>query len=501
MTGSRTFILLTAFLSGIAVTAMEISASRIVAPFVGTSSIVWTNVIGVVLAALAIGYYLGGRLAERTPNLQVLLVIILCTGVFFLAVPYFAYPVMKALLAITPKRSPFAQIFIGSGLITTVLFGLPLIVLGMVSPFLIKLYASAPDSKVGVAAGSISALSTAGSIIGTFLPTLWLIPQFGTRRTIIVFACLLIVLAASGLASRNPKLACLGLVVFSPLYPLPTGIRADGRTLYETESAYQYMQVRQDNRGVRYLMFNQERGVQSLYNPNRVLTGYYYDACALLPYLQGYTPGKPFHVLLIGLAGAAITREYKYFFGDDAQIDAVEVDPQAIEISRRYFDVDAQRLNVINQDGRIYLKRVNTEYDIIIVDAYQNASFIPWTLTTQEFWREVKARLRPSGIVAINVNLWYVNPLVEAVENSEASVFKNVYSTKVVANYMIAGSEVDLDFKALPRSIQYAAQHPMAALLAAGANRVAFDPNGLLLTDDRAPVEFLNTEPYYVRNK
>src|SRR4029077_619119 len=119
---STTFILLIAFLSGIAVTAMEISASRIVAPFVGSSSIVWTNVIGVVLAALSIGYYLGGRLAEKRPDLQVLLKIILATGIFFLAVPYFASPVMRGLLTITPSRSPFVQIFLGSALITTVLF-------------------------------------------------------------------------------------------------------------------------------------------------------------------------------------------------------------------------------------------------------------------------------------------------------------------------------------------------------------------------------------------
>ena len=190
---------------------MEISASRIVAPFVGSSSVVWTNVIGVVLAALAVGYYLGGRLAEKTPNLHVLLAIILGTGFFFLAVPYFAYPVIRALLAATPG-SAFSQIFLGSALITTALFGLPLVVLGMVSPFLIKLYASAPDSKVGIAAGSISALSTVGSIIGTFLPTLWLIPQYGTSRTILVFACVLIFLALTGLASRTPKLACLGLL-------------------------------------------------------------------------------------------------------------------------------------------------------------------------------------------------------------------------------------------------------------------------------------------------
>ncbi len=222
MIRSKAFILLTAFLSGIAVTAMEISASRIVAPFVGSSSVVWTNVIGVVLAALALGYYLGGRLAEKTPNLHVLLTIILCTGFFFLAVPYFAYPVIRGLLAVTPSRSPFAQIFLGSALITTALFGLPLVVLGMVSPFLIKLYASSPDSKVGIAAGSISALSTVGSIIGTFLPTLWLIPQYGTRRTILVFACLLIVLALSGLSSRSPKFACLGLLVLPTFFPYPT---------------------------------------------------------------------------------------------------------------------------------------------------------------------------------------------------------------------------------------------------------------------------------------
>ena len=501
MLQSRTFILLTAFLSGIAVTAMEISASRILAPFVGSSSIVWTNVIGVVLAALSVGYYLGGRLAERNPNLQILLSIMLATGIFFLAVPYFAYPVIKALLAVTPSPSPFAQIFLGSALITTVLFGLPLVVLGMVSPFLIKLYASTPDSKVGIAAGSISALSTVGSIIGTFLPTLWLIPQFGTRRTILVFAGLLIILALTGLSSRNPKLAALGLVILPTLFPYHAPIRADARTLFETESAYQYMQVRQDKKGIRYLMFNQERGVQSFYDPKHVLTGYYYDYCALLPYLQGYSPGKQFHVLLIGLAGAAITREFKYFFGNDADIDAVELDPQAIDISRRYFDLDAQHVNVINQDGRTYLTRSTQKYDIVIVDAYQNATFIPWTLTTREFWQEVKARMQPSGIVSINVNIWYMNPLVRAVENSQASVFENVYRTKVIYNYMITAANTNLNFKALPGWIQYADQHPMAARLASDTMRIPLDPKALVLTDDRAPVEFLNFQAYGIQGK
>jgi len=501
MIRSRNFILLTAFLSGIAVTAMEISASRLVAPFVGSSSIVWTNVIGVVLAALSVGYYLGGRLAERNPNIQVLMSVMLATGIFFLAVPYFAYPVIKALLAVTPSRSPFAPILLGSALITTVLFGFPLVVLGMVSPFLIKLYASKPESKVGVAAGSISALSTVGSIIGTFLPTLWLIPQFGTRHTIVIFAALLIVLSVTGLAAGNVKLAGFGFVLLPALIPFHTPIRADPRAVFETESAYQYMQVRENKQGVRYLSFNQERGVQSFYDPRHVLTGYYYDYCALLPYLQGYKPGKQFHVLLIGLAGAAITREFKYFFGDDADIDAVELDPQAIDISRKYFELDAQHLNVINQDGRIYLTHSEKKYDIVIVDAYQNATFIPWTLTTREFWQEVKARLQPSGIVSINVNIWYMNPLVRAVENTQAVVFDNVYRTKVIYNFMITAANAALDFKALPGSIEYAAQHPMAARLASDTMRVPFDSKALLLTDDRAPVEFLNLQVYGLQGK
>ncbi len=220
------------------------------------------------------------------------------------------------------------------------------------------------------------------------------------------------------------------------------------------------MQVRQDKRGVRYLMYNQERGVQSLYDPKHILTGYYYDYCALLPYLQGYTPGKKFHVLLIGLAGAAVTREIKYFYGDDADIDAVEVDPQAIDISRRYFDLDQQHLNVINEDGRTYLMRSTKKYDIAIVDAYQNATYIPWPLTTHEFWQEVKERLTPTGMVAINVNIWYMNPLVRAVENSQASVFENVYRTKVTYNFMLTAANTSLNFKSLPGLIQYAESAP-----------------------------------------
>lgn len=138
----------------------------------------------------------------------------------------------------------------------------------------------------------------------------------------------------------------------------------------------------------------------------------------------------------------------------------------------------------------------------MIVDAYQNASFIPWTLTTQEFWRQVKARLQqPSGIVAINVNIWYMNPLVEAVENTQASIFENVYRTQVIYNFMLTAASTDLNFKALPGLIRDAGQHPMAGRLASQTQRVAFDRNALVLTDDRAPVEFLNKQPYYIRTK
>ena len=248
-------------------------------------------------------------------------------------------------------------------------------------------------------------------------------------------------------------------------------------------------------------MYNQESGVQSLYDPKHVVTGYYYDYCSLLPYLQGYAPGRKIHVLLIGLAGAAITREFKYFYGDDADIDAVEVDPQAIDISRRYFDLDEQHLNVINEDGRTYLMRSPKKYDIVIVDAYQNATYIPWTLTTHEFWQEVKDRLAPRGIVSINVNIWYMNPLVQAVENSEASVFENVYRTKVTYNFMLTAATPSLDFKALPSLIRDAAQHPMAGRLASDTVRVPFDQKALVLTDDRAPVEFLDFRVYGVQGK
>jgi spermidine synthase len=501
MARSKNFILLVAFLSGIAVTAMEISATRIVAPFVGSSSIVWTNVIGVVLAALSVGYYVGGRLAEKRPDINILLAVILGTGIFFLAVPYVANPIIRALMALTAGKSAFVQIFFGSALITVVLFGLPLVVLGMVSPFLIKVYSSAPDSKVGIAAGSISALSTVGSIIGTFLPTLWLIPQFGTKRTILVFAFLLVLLGAAGMASKNPKMISFALIGFTAFTPYVGAVRPDQGMIYETESAYQYIQVR-NYKGVRYLMFNQERGFQSKYDPKAVITGYYYDYFPLLPHLQGYRKGTKVRVLLIGLAGAAISREFDHYLGDDVVVDAIEVDPKAIEVSRQWFALDTQRhVNVINEDGRIFLDRTKNKYDLILVDAYQNATYIPWTLTTQEFWRQVQARLKPRGIVSINVNVWYITPLIRALANTQASIFRNVYMAKARVNYLLTASDEPLDFTQLPRVIEYAEQHPAAEVLAKDSQRVPFRADGLVLTDDRAPVEFLTYDSYRVQGK
>ena len=174
----RKFLLATVFVTGMSIMAIEMSASRLVAPFFGTSLVVWTNIIGLIMLSLSVGYYYGGRLADRRPEWALLYKLITGAGIGMFIIPYIANPVMSY------AASGTVGTFLGSLIAVVLLFIVPFTLLGMVAPFVIKLAANTIDD-VGNTAGSIYALSTVGSIIGTYLPALLFIPWLGTRRTIL----------------------------------------------------------------------------------------------------------------------------------------------------------------------------------------------------------------------------------------------------------------------------------------------------------------------------
>lgn len=491
MASPRTLLLI-AFISGMGVTGIEISGARLLAPFFGTSLFVWTNVIGVVLTALSLGYYIGGRLSERRPDLHLLLKIIFAAGWLCIITPWTIRPLVLAAIpdSLANLSGSASVLILGSLLSGIALFGIPIMLLGMTSPFLIRLR-TLHASDTGIASGDIFAWSTLGSIVGTFAPTLVMIPILGTRMTVVLFSAMLIGLGSLGLASFGRRL--LAAILVLPLLAASSSLlRPAPNLLAERDSVHQFLQVLVDPDGTRYIAANEGLGRQSLYHPDRIATGAYFDAFTLLPLLTEMADTTD--TLIVGLAGGTIARQLHTEFGSHVRLEAVEIDQAMTELGKKYFGMTDVPVDIHHTDGRTFLQFTDKYYDLIIIDAYQNELYIPWTLTTGEFWRATKQRLAPGGAIAINVNAPSASsPLLRAIENTVAGVFPATYLAPVGSgsfNYIIVASDRTID----PGRLATSSNPGLAAMgthLAANLRRTEFDPNSLVLTDDRAPVDFL----------
>ncbi len=486
---NSSFYIGTALITGCVVMAVEITASRLLAPYFGTSLLVWSNIIGVVLASLALGYYLGGVAADKHPKLQLLLSLQLVAGLIFLLTPFLIGPLVSGLLAFS-KSFQLSFHILSSLLAALILFAAPLILLGMASPFLIKIYSLGKQS-IGNIAGTISAVSTVGSIAGIFLPTLLFIPTYGTKKTIFFFAILLIVWSLIGLFGSRKALISLPIVILVSLQ-VPFG--ADCKVLYCTESSYQSIRVVEFG-NLKYLALNEGAGVQSFQRKGSLLTQAYYDYYNLLPLMiEGEQPKK---VLILGLAGGTMVGQLKYFFGDKVEITGVEVDSKIIDVSKRYFDLNDSKLKIINQDASAFLDLDQEQYDVIIVDAYENEFVIPWTLTTKEFFGKIRSRLVSDGIVAMNVAAPEGdNSLAEMIANTQASVFSHTKVSLISdddwRSYIVASSDKDFSYDKLPTTdpelIKLSGQN------ISRTENVNFNISKPVLTDDLAPIDYLSSK-------
>jgi MFS family permease len=263
------YIYVLAFFSGMCIMAVELCASRLMAPFFGTSTFVWTNIIGIIMIALSAGYVVGGRLADRKPRLDVLLRLLLSACGYLLVLPFVASPVVRWLSSLmVGLNSSFSFIFFGSLAAITLLFSLPIVVMGMTSPFLVRIIAQ--SGHEGDSAGRIFGISTIGSVVGTFLPVLVFIPTVGTGKTILFFSAVLFVVTAVGFSRKGAALLSVAAAV-PLLLPVPS-MRETPGTVYRTESAYQYIEVF-DRGPFRYLVYNDAVGFQTVANKKNVLTG------------------------------------------------------------------------------------------------------------------------------------------------------------------------------------------------------------------------------------
>ena len=380
------------FTAGVGSMATEMSAARLLAPYYGASTVVWANVIGIVLASLSLGYWLGGRLADRHPTRRALGTVVLAGAAIIAVTPFLSRPLLD--LSVEGLDEVSAGAAIGSFFGTIALFAPAVVLLGMVAPFAIRLWMVDVRSS-GEVAGKVFALSTAGSLLGTFLPALVTIPLIGTQRTLLA-AAVLIAFGATFLLGL--RWALVGLA-FALLLALPPGaVKAEAGTIHERESLYQYIQVVERD-GARFLYLNEGIAVHSVWRPHTVLTGGVWDTFLTVPPLLDRPVER---VAVLGNAGGTVARAFAVYY-PEARIDGVELDPAVTEVGRRYLGLgDNPRLTTYDEDARPFLRRIDRRYDLIIVDAYR-PPYVPFYLATEEFFRLARERLRPGGLIAMNV--------------------------------------------------------------------------------------------------
>ncbi|HEX9966486.1 MAG TPA: fused MFS/spermidine synthase [Solirubrobacterales bacterium] len=494
------------FVVGAASLGAEIAAARLLAPYFGASTVVWANTIGVVLVALSVGYWLGGRYADRHPSLRALCAVVLAAALLIAAIPFAARPFLG--FSVDAFDTVSVGGFAGSLFGVLVLVAVPVTLLGAAAPWAVRL-AVADVARAGEVVGRLYAISTAGSLLGTMLAALVLIPLLGTQRTFLVFALALGLVGAAGLGWRYVAVpAALALALAMPVAAIKA---ADtGRVLYEAETTHQYVRVVERPDGARVLELNEGQAVHSLYRPGRYLTGDYWDGHLVLPFAAGPAPSvsrsrPPRRIAILGNAAGTVARAYGHFFPRTA-VDAVEIDAELTEIGRRWFDLRNPRMEVFAEDARPWLKRSHGGYDSIMVDAYRQP-YIPFYLATREFFELARERLAPGGTVIVNVGhpegaeelervlgrtmaaalgpvmRWPIEPtntlLVAARRSPEGAAPRSPGDAAPLSARRLRAT-----VSTLPPPLRPLARDAVAAL----GPRL---PGGEVYTDDRAPVEWL----------
>jgi spermidine synthase len=499
----KRFLYLAVFTGGMTTLAVELSASRLLGSIFGTSNIVWANIIGLILIYLTLGYFIGGRVADRWPHYAAFYRIIAWAAFFSGLVPLIAHPVLQT--AAVAVQDFDAAVTVGSFISVLVLFAIPVTLLGFISPYSIRL-ALATIEDAGRTTGQMYALSTLGSIIGNFTPVLLLIPQVGTARTFLIFAGILMAVGLVGLWLQDRRaalqllwmpvvLALLAILALrGPLRPPPSGMTL----LYEAESAYNLVQVVEDEDGYRYLLLNEGQGIHSQWHPidlyYKRTWGYFLAA----PYFNTppYTPDHVERIMVIGLAAGTITRQYDAVY-PGLPMDGIEIDPGVVEAGRAYMGMTQPNLNVIVEDGRFALNQLDERYTLVGIDAYR-VPYVPWHLTTVEFFQEVDEHLTENGVVAINVGRTKTDRrLVEALTRTLLDVFPSVHALDIPDAYntiLVATRQpTSPDNLALNLALLPADAHPVLVetLTDASTSIVPTVASDVRLTDDRAPVEMI----------
>ena len=490
---SKLFLYLTEFFAGVSVMAVELGASRLLAPYFSSSQIVWTIIIGTIMIAMALGNLYGGRAADKNPDPAPLYRRILIAAVWIAAIPVLGKYVILGVSGLLIFTVSTNFLVIAAFLSCMLLFVFPLFLLGTVTPCLVRAVTESLDEG-GRTVGRLGACNTVGSILGTFLPTFVTIPTVGTAVTFLLFAGILLAIALCFFFSAKSGLraAVIALVLYllCALFGRGDSFAFWEKELrYEGESVYNYLQVKEDERSVVFAT-NVLFGVQSVKMKEDGLTGMYYDYALAAPVICGAEAPR---VLILGngtgtYAGACL----RYFPG--CTVEGVEIDGRITELARRYFALPDE-VQVTEYDGRAFLQAVDTRYDVILVDAYQDIT-IPFQMSSVEFFTLVRAHLKPGGVMAVNMNMHSdgAGSINEALCGTIAAVFPSVAAVDVAGNtnrelFACVDGDIAARLRAGTEKLE---QGELKNLMRTVAARLDAAPGGgTALSDDRAPVELL----------
>ena len=483
---------------GLVSLGVEVSANRLLGPAFGDSNLVWAAVIGVNMAGLALGYAVGGRLADWVPRRQGLVLLLVAAAITAGLAPLLSPTALEVARSLAPHTGVGFVLAVTAA--AAILFGLPVVLMGSATPYAIRL--SLPQvPTAGGAAGSLYAVSTAGSLLGAYLPVLWLIPRVGTASSLLLLGATLLLVALGGLllvGRPRDRLFLLLPLLLIAVWPLSRGsLKATPGQIFETESAYNYIEV-VEQEGVRYLLLNEGQGVHSVYDPAGGLTHGTWDFFLAAPFFNPppHTPADVENLALVGLAAGTISKQYTAAFGP-LPIDGIEIDPAIVAIGREFFDMTEPNLNVLVGDGRYELQASSRRYDVVGIDAYR-LPYIPWHLTTREFFTEVQGHLDEDGVVVINVGRTPEDrSLVEAMTATLQTVFPSVHVMDVPAtfNTILVATQQPSTAENLRQNLALMEPSQLrdALTYAAGGLQptVASD---VVFTDDRAPVELMTNQ-------
>ena len=492
---NKLYLYMTEFFAGMSVMAVELGASRLLAPYFSSSQIVWTIIIGTIMIAMALGNLYGGRSADRRPDPDRLYLRILVAAVWIAAIPFLGRYVIigiSGLLVVAVSRG----FLIWAGFLACmVIFVFPLFLLGTVTPSLVKYTMDSLDDS-GVVVGRLNAFNTIGSIIGTFVPTFVTIPAVGTAVTFLLFSGVLLLLGLLYfISARRRAIRCVIAGVLFVVFAVFGAGRSfafwENDLVYEGESIYNYLQVKDEGDSV-VLSTNVLFGVQSVMQKSGGLTGRYYDYALAAPVLADTEAKDAPTMLVLGMGTGTYAVQCREYF-PSIGVEGVEIDEKITGLAHEFFRLP-EDIPVTTYDGRAFLNVCDRRYDVIMVDAYQDIT-IPFQMSSVEFFTLVRAHLNPGGVMVVNMNMHSEDEgnINDWLSDTICAVFPYVQTVDVpyTTNRELFAAETDVFALFADRAAALENAELRGLMRRIGDGLVPCTSGGRLLTDDRAPVEKL----------